>query len=96
MARQLRIQYPGAVYHITFCGNARADIYKDDNDRKAFLEILGESQKIYSIKIHSYVLMKNHSHLLIETPKGNLSEYMRHFNMRYTSYYNRRHKKING
>jgi REP element-mobilizing transposase RayT len=94
MARPLRIQYPGAVYHITCRGNARADIYKDDKDRKAFLEILGESQTIYSIKIYSYVLMSNHYHLLIETPRGNLSDYMRHFNMRYTSHYNRRHKKV--
>ncbi len=58
MARPLRIQYPGAVYHITCRGNARADIYKDNKDRKAFLEILRESQKIYSIKIYSYVLMR--------------------------------------
>ncbi len=94
MARQLRIQYPGAVYHITCRGNARQDIYKDNKDRKAFLEILTESQKIYSIIIYSYVLMSNHYHLLIETPKGNISDYMRHLNMRYTSHYNRRHKKI--
>lgn len=93
MARPLRIQYPGAVYHITCRGNARQDIYKDDKDKKAFLEILKESQKIYSIKIYSYVLMSNHYHLLIETPKGNISYYMRHLNMRYTSHYNRRHKK---
>jgi REP element-mobilizing transposase RayT len=94
MARPLRIHYPGAVYHITCRGNARQDIYKDNKDRKAFLEILTESQKIYSIKIYSYVLMNNHYHLLIETPKGNISYYMRHLNMRYTSHYNRRHKKI--
>ncbi len=94
MARPLRIQYPGAVYHITCRGNARQDIYKDDKDRRAFLEILTESQKIYSIKIYSYVLMSNHYHLLLETPKGNISYYMRHFNMRYTSHYNRRHKKV--
>jgi len=93
MARPLRIQYPGAVYHITCRGNARTVIYKDDKDRKAFLEILTESQKIYNIQIYSYVLMSNHYHLLIETPKGNLSKYMSHFNMRYTSYHNRRHKK---
>lgn len=94
MARQLRIQYPGAVYHITCRGNARQDIYKDDKDRKSFLEILKESQKIYGIKIYSYVLMSNHYHLLLETPKGNISDYMRHLNMRYTSHYNRRHKKV--
>ena len=51
MVRPLRIQYPGAVYHITCRGNARQDIYKDNKDRKAFLEILTDSQKIYSIKI---------------------------------------------
>jgi putative transposase len=94
MARQLRIQYPGAVYHITCRGNARQDIYKDNQDRKAFLKILTESQKIYNIIIYSYVLMCNHYHLLIETPKGNISDYMRHLNMRYTSHYNRRHKKV--
>ena len=76
MARQLRIQYPGAVYHITCRGNARQDIYKDSKDRKEFLEILKESQKIYGIKIYSYVLISNHYHLLLETPKGNISEYI--------------------
>ena len=94
MARQLRIQYPGAVYHITCRGNARQDIYRDNRDRKEFLEILKDSQTIYGIKIYSYVLMSNHYHLLLETPKGNISDYMRHLNMRYTSYYNRRHKKV--
>ncbi len=94
MARQLRIQYPGAVYHITCRGNARQTIYKDNKDRKEFLEILKDSQKIYSIIIYSYVLMSNHYHLLLETPKGNVSDYMRHLNMRYTSHYNRRHKKV--
>ncbi len=94
MARQLRIQYPGAVYHITCRGNARQNIYQDNKDRKGFLEILQESQNIYSIKIFSYVLMSNHYHLLIETPKGNISDYMRHLNIRYTSHYNRRHKKV--
>ncbi len=94
MARPLRMQFPGAVYHITCRGNARQNIYKDSKDRKAFIEILTESQKIYSIKIYSYVLMSNHYHLLLETPKGNISYYMRHLNMRYTSHYNRRHKKV--
>lgn len=93
MARPLRIQYPGAVYHITCRGNERKDIYKDDKDRKTFLELLTESAKIYSIKIYCYVLMSNHFHLLIETPRGNLSEFMRHFNIRYTSHYNIRHKR---
>jgi REP element-mobilizing transposase RayT len=93
MARPLRIQYPGAVYHITCRGNERKDIFKDDVDRKTFLKILSESGKIYSIKIYAYVLMSNHFHLHIKTSLGNLSEFMRHFNITYTSHYNRRHKR---
>jgi REP element-mobilizing transposase RayT len=87
MARPLRIQYPGAVYHITCRGNERKDIFKDDVDRKTFLKILSESGKIYSIKIYAYVLMSNHFHLHIKTSLGNLSEFMRHFNITYTSHY---------
>ncbi len=93
MARPLRIQYPGAVYHVTCRGIERKSIYKDDKDRKTFLEILVTSSKIYNIKIYSYVLMSNHFHLLIETPLGNLSEFMRHINITYTRNYNVRHKR---
>lgn len=94
MARPLRIQYPGAVYHVTCRGNARQDIFKDDADRKRFLQILVQSLNIYTVKLYSYVLMSNHFHLLLETPKGNLSEFMRKFNITYTSYYNRRHDRV--
>lgn len=94
MARPLRIQYPGAVYHITCRGNERKEIFKDDKDRKIFLNALSQSAKIYNIKVFSYVLMENHFHLLIETPLGNLGEFMRHFNITYTSHYNRRHKRV--
>lgn len=93
MARQLRIQYSGAVYHITCRGNERKEIFKDDIDRRTFLKILSQSAKIYNIKVFSYVLMENHFHLLIETPLGNLGEFMRHFNITYTSHYNRRHNR---
>ena len=94
MARPLRIQYPGAVYHITCRGNDRKDIFKDNIDRKKLLEILVHSLMVYKVKLFSYVLMDNHFHLLIETPLGNLSEFMRQFNITYTGYYNRRHKRI--
>src|SRR3972149_9967591 len=94
MARPLRIQYSGAVYHVTCRGNERKEIFKDDRDRKTFLEILAKSSNIYNIKIFSYILMSNHFHLLIETPLGNLGEFMRHFNITYTGYYNRRHKRV--
>ena len=93
MARPLRVQYPGAVYHVTCRGNERKDIYKDDVDRKTFLKILIDSSNIYAIKIYSYLLMSNHFHLLIDTPLGNLSEFMRHFNITYTSHFNRRYKR---
>ena len=94
MARPLRIQYPGAVYHVTSRGNERREIFKADKDRKTFLEILGQSLKIYNVRLYSYVLMNNHFHLLIETPLGNLGEFMKQFNITYTSYFNRRHKRV--
>ncbi len=94
MARPLRIQYPGAVYHVTCRGNEQKDIFKDDADRKRFLHSLAQSLTIYTVKLSSYILMSNHFHLLIETPLGNLGEFMRHFNITYTGYYNRRHKRV--
>lgn len=94
MARPLRIQYPGAVYHVTCRGNERKEIFRDDRDREAFLNILFRSVNIYNIKIYGYILMDNHFHFLLETPLGNLGEVMRHFNITYTSYFNRRHKRV--
>ena len=94
MARPLRIQYEGAVYHVTCRGNDRKDIFKDDADRQRFLRILNQAVNIYTIKLSSYVLMTNHFHLLLETPLANLSEFMRNFNITYTGYYNRRHKRV--
>ncbi|MCJ7484191.1 MAG: transposase [Thermodesulfovibrionales bacterium] len=94
MARPLRIQYHGAVYHVTCRGNERKQIYSDDGDRQTFLKKLAESLKIYTVNLFSYVLMGNHFHLLVETPLGNLGEFMRQFNITYTSYYNRRHNRV--
>ena len=94
MARPLRIQYPGAVYHITCRGNDRKNIFRDNLDRKKMLGILVHSLMVYKVKLFSYILMDNHFHLLVETPLGNLSEFMRQFNITYTGYYNRRHKHI--
>jgi REP-associated tyrosine transposase len=94
MARPLRIAYPNAYYHVTCRGNDRRAIFKDDGDRRLFLEKLKTSLEIYGVKLHAYVLMSNHFHLLVETPKANLAEFMRHFNISYTGSYNRRHKRI--
>ena len=81
MARPLRIQYSGAVYHVTCRGNERKAIFRDDADRKKMLQILAASIRNYTVKLYSYVLMNNHFHLLLETPLGNLSEFMRYFNI---------------
>ena len=94
MARPLRILYPYAFYHVTCRGNERRDIYQDNRDRALFLEKLQISLDIYGVRLHVYVLMKNHFHLVVETPKANLSEFMRHFNVAYTGAYNRRHNRV--
>lgn len=94
MTRPLRIQYPGATYHVTCRGNEQKEIYRDDEDRKTFLRILSQSLTIYSVHLHAYVLMENHFHLLVNTPLGNLAEFMRHFNITYTGAFNRRHKRV--
>jgi putative transposase len=94
MARPLRIQYPGAFYHVTCRGNERRDIFRDDEDRKTFLRFLFQSLNIYSVKLYAYVLMSNHFHFLVETQVANLAEFMRHFNITYTGYFNRRHRRV--
>ncbi len=93
MARPLRIEYDGAVYHITSRGNARKAIYKDDNDQKNFLDILHQVNRRYNWLCHAYCLMNNHYHLVIETVDGNLSKGMRQLNGVYTQAFNRRHGK---
>jgi len=94
MARPLRIQYENAYYHVTCRGNARQEIFANDQDRSAFLGLLNRSREIYQVEILAYVLMRNHFHLVVKTPLGNLKEFMRHFNISYTSYFNRRHGRV--
>lgn len=94
MTRPLRIQFPGAYYHVTCRGNERRAIYRDDADREMFLEKLRGSLANYQVELHAYVLMANHFHLMVATPKGNLSQFMRHFNISYTAAFNRRHRRV--
>jgi putative transposase len=94
MARPLRILFPDAYYHVTCRGNERKAIFRDDADRSVFLDKLKASRQIYAVEIHAYVLMNNHFHLIVETPKGNLSEFMRHFSITYTAAFNRRHHRV--
>jgi len=93
MARPLRIEYEGAVYHITSRGNAGEKIFFTDSDRGAFLEILAQTVDRYGWLCHAYCLMTNHYHLLIETPNANLSRGMRHLNGVYTQWINRHNKR---
>ncbi|MDP3483270.1 MAG: transposase [Sulfuricella sp.] len=94
MARQLRLEFPGAIYHVTSRGNARNPIFLDDEDRMLFLACLGEVVERSSWLCHAYCLMDNHYHLLIETPEGNLSLGMRQLNGVYTQRFNRRHGRV--
>lgn len=93
MARPLRIEYAGALYHVTARGNERQDIYKSRLDREKFLSYLQSATQRYSGVVHVYCLMTNHYHLLIETPKGNLSQIMQHINSSYTTYFNVKRKR---
>jgi putative transposase len=94
MARPLRIEYPGAYYHVTSRGNEQKAIFKDDSDRQKFLDIVGRAVEEFSLRLHGYVLMSNHYHLLIETPKGGLNRALRYVNGVYTQSYNRRHRRV--
>lgn len=94
MARPLRIEFAGALYHITSRGDRREAIYEDDEDRAAFLSILAEVVERYHWICHAFCLMTNHYHLVIETLEGNLSQGMRHLNGVYTQASNRRHRRV--
>jgi REP element-mobilizing transposase RayT len=94
MARQLRLAYAGALYHLTARGNARAAIYTDDTDRRTFLQLFGREIEQQGWLCYAYCLMDNHYHLLIETPEPNLSRGMRRLNGVYTQTFNRRHHRV--
>lgn len=93
MARPLRIEYEGALYHVTSRGNAGQDIFLGDEDRRVFLEILGQTVERFTWHCHAYCLMPNHYHLLVETGAPTLSRGMRHLNGVYTQSSNRRHAR---
>jgi len=93
MIRSLRIQYPGAVYHVTSRGNDKKQVFRDEQDREAFLDTLQHVIKRYNWLCHVYCLMDNHYHILIETPDRNLSKGMRHLNGVYTQSFNRRYHR---
>ncbi len=93
MARPLRMEYEGAVYHVTARGNERKKIYSCKRDYEKFIEYLANARNKYKIMIHCYVLMSNHYHLIIETPEANLSRAMHYINGSYTTYFNKKTKR---
>ncbi|MGH8677716.1 MAG: transposase [Burkholderiales bacterium] len=94
MARPLRIEYPGALYHLTSRGDGQEDIYRDDADREDFLSVLSAVVQRFDWRCYAYCLMDNHYHLMVETPKANLSLGMRQLNGVYTQRFNRRHGRV--
>ena len=92
MARPLRIEYPGAFYHVMARGNQGRKIFADDADRRRFLDTLAGACEKTGWSIHAYVLMGNHYHLLVETPEANLVAGMKWLQGTYTQRYNGRHQ----
>ncbi|MDP1558174.1 MAG: transposase [Nitrosomonas sp.] len=94
MARPLRIELSGGLYHVTSRGDHRDEIYLDDSDRIFGLWLLGQVCKRFNWICHAYCLMDNHYHIVVETVEGNLSKGMRQLNGVYTQYFNRTHNRV--
>jgi len=94
MARKLRIQYPGAIYHLMNRGDHRERIFCDDQDRQRFLSTLAEGCEKTDWQVRSFCLMLNHFHLVVETPRPNLVGGMKWFLGVYTCRFNRRHQQF--
>ena len=92
MSRQLRLEYPGAIYHVMNRGNQRNKIFRNDGDRELFLSALEEACRKTGWQVHAFCLMDNHFHLVVETPEGNLVAGMKWWLGVYTKRYNIRHK----
>ena len=92
MSRPLRIEYPGAYYHVMNRGRGRRTVFPDRADYERFMALLGETCGMWGLRVHAYSLLPNHYHLLLSTPHGNLSRALRHLNGLYTQRYNRAHR----
>jgi putative transposase len=94
MARPLRIEYEGALYHVAVRGNERQAIFRDDADRERFVRVLAESAGSFDVRLYLYCLMTNHVHLVVETPRANLGRFMHRLQTAYTVHFNRRHRRV--
>ena len=94
MTRPLRIEFPGATYHVTSRGDRREPIFEDDEDRRALLYVIGEALDRFDASMLAYCLMGNHYHFVLQTRRANLSRVMHHINGIYTQMFNNRHRKV--
>jgi len=93
MARKLRVEFSGAIYHVTIRGVERRRLFDDDGDRERFVDRLGRFCEELDVRCYLFCLMRNHAHLLVETPGGNLGKFMHRLQTAYTVYYNQRHRR---
>jgi putative transposase len=94
MSRPLRIEFRGAIYHITSRGNAKQDIFVDDANRHKFIDVLSKACIRHNWRCHAYCLMANHYHLIVETPDANISKGVAYLNGVYSQYFNRRFNRV--
>src|SRR5262245_51693176 len=93
MSRRPRLQFPGAIYHVMSRGNRKLRIFDDDDERRVFMTTVDRAVWQYGVRVFAWCLMPNHYHLVLETPRGNLSDAMRHINGVYTQATNRLHQR---
>lgn len=93
MARKLRVQFPGAIYHVTIRGVERRSLFLDNHDRERFLSQVADAVDLDGVRLYLYCLMTNHVHLVLETPRANLSQFMHRVQTAYTIYFNLRHDR---
>ena len=94
MARPLRVEFEGALYHLTGRGNARQRIFADEADCAKFVQLLVESLECYDVALHGYVLMGNHYHLIAQSHRPNLGRWMHWLTTAHAVYFNRRHRRV--
>jgi REP element-mobilizing transposase RayT len=94
MGRRRRLQFPGAVYHVMGRGNRKSMIVDDDDDRRSFMDVFGKAADDYHVRVYACCLMGTHYHALVDTPRGNLSDFVRSVNGDYSKAFNRRHARV--
>ena len=94
MARKPRVHYEGAFYHVTARGNNKSEVFRDEEDKQKYMDLVKKYGRKYAVTLHAYVLMDNHLHLLAQVAETPLSRYMQLVQQCYTQYFNRRHRRV--